>query len=508
MPRNVLVLPILIPMVAGVLLVIARSRTAQRWISTASGALALCVSLTLLARVWNGGILTLAIGGFPAPFGIVLVADLLSAMMLVLTNIVALAVLAHSFLTIDEERERHYYYAFLQFLVMGISGSFVTGDLFNLFVWFEVMLFASYVLVTLGGGAFQLREAFKYVVLNIIASSLFLVGVGVVYASLGTVNMADLAVKAASVSNKGLFLAMAFIFLIVFGIKAAVFPLYFWLPRSYDAPPAAVAAIFGGLLTKVGVYSLIRVFTLIFVGQPAVTHTLIMWLAGFTLVVGVMGAIAQSDFRRIISYHVISHIGYMLMGLGVFTPFALAGSLFYLAHDTIVKPALYLIGGVAERITGTTDLRRYGGLIHKFPGLTLVFFLGALSLVGIPPMSGFFGKFAAIQGGFLAGRYGISAVALVVSLLILYSLILVFKEGFWGEQAGSGEGGWERPQGYLWLLAPASALILLSAAMGLGAEFVAQLATKSAMQLLNPEDYIRAVLHSEPADYVQSALGL
>jgi len=493
MGHNLLAIPIVIPMITGVLLLIMRPSALKRWVSALSVAGGLFVAATILARVWREGILTLNVGGFPAPYAIVLVSDLLSAMMLVLANVVTLVVLAHSFLTIDKEHERHYYYSFMQFLLMGLSGSFLTGDLFNLFVWFEVTLFSSYILLILGGGALQLREGMKYVILNIFASSLFLVGVGVIYASLGTVNMADLAVKMASVSNTGLALVMAFVFLIVFGIKAAVFPLYFWLPKSYDAPPPAVSAIFGGLLTKVGVYSLIRVFTLIFVEHPGITHTLIIWISGLTLIVGVMGAIAQVDFRSIISYHVISHIGYMLMGLGIFTPFALAGSLFYLAHDTIVKPALYLIAGVTEQITGTTDLRRYRGLMNRFPGLALVFFLGALSLIGIPPLSGFFGKFAAVQGGFLAGNYGISAVALGVSLLILYSLFQVFKEGFWGEPESASE-AWVRPSKYRRLLVPASTLILISAAMGLGAEYVAQLTSASALQLMNPEAYIKAVL--------------
>lgn len=494
MNLNLLAIPIVLPMVTGVLLVFIQGRSLQRWISALSCAAGLGVAVTLLTKVWDDGVVTLNVGGFPAPYAIVLVSDLLSAMMLLLTMIVSSAIVAHSIIDTEKVEKRRFYYAFIQFLIMGISGSFLTGDLFNLFVWFEVMLFSSYILVTLGGGAFQLREGFKYVILNVFASSLFLVGVGVVYASVGTVNMADLAVKVAAVENTGLALAMAFLFLLVFGIKAAIFPLYFWLPRSYDAPPTAVAAIFGGLLTKVGVYALIRVFTLIFVGHPQITHSLILWIAGFTLIVGVLGAIAQADVRRIISYHVISHIGYMLMGLGIFTPFALAGSLFYLAHDTIVKTALYLMAGVTEHLTGTTDLRRFRGLMVHYPGFAALFFIGALSLVGIPPLSGFFGKFVLVQAGFQAGEYAMAAVALAVSLLILYSMIYIFKEGFWGKADSQEEGAFKRKPDYRALMVPATALVLLSVAMGLGAEFVARFTGESAAQLLNAEAYIHAVL--------------
>ncbi len=495
MNSNAIAFPIILPMITGILLIILGRRIRwQRTISILSAVGGLFLALYLASAVWRDGIQTLSVGAFAAPYGIIFVADLLSVMMVVLSTLVAIPVLLTSFLSLDKEREEYYYYAFFQFLLMGLNGSFLTGDLFNLFVWFEVMLISSYILLTLGGEPGQLQEGFKYVIINVLASALFLVGVAVVYASLGTLNMADLAVRVADVSNEGLTVAIALVFLVVFGIKAAIFPLYFWLPRSYDAPPPAVAAIFGGLLTKVGVYALIRVFTLIFVQSPSITHSLILWISGLTLIIGVLGALAQTNIRSIISYHVISHIGYMLMGLGIFTPFALAGSLFYLAHDTIIKTALYLLSGVSQQLMGSTNLQRLRGIKTLYPGFAGLFFVGALSLAGVPPFSGFFGKFVLIQGSIEAGEYGMVAVALGVSLLIVYSMIQIFRGAFWGEAPASDSVEPVSTTKYRTYLVPAASLVLVSAVMGLGAQAFVEFTLQGAAQLMNPNTYIEAVL--------------
>jgi multicomponent Na+:H+ antiporter subunit D len=290
-----------------------------------------------------------------------------------------LTVLLYSFGNVDRAREHWGYYPVLQFLLMGINGSFLTGDLFNLFVFFEVMLMASYVLLALGGEPSQLQESFKYLVLNLLASTVFVASVGILYGVTGTLNMADLSQKMAHTDRSGLITALAMLFLFVFGVKAAIFPLFFWLPDAYPQPPAAVSALFAGLLTKVGVYTLLRTFTLLFVQDIAFTHTLILVLAAFTMIVGVLGAIVQNHLRGILSFHIISQIGYMILGLGLFTPLALAGSIFYIIHHIIVKTALFLISGVTGRITGTDELKNMGGLLTHYPWLSALFLLAALS---------------------------------------------------------------------------------------------------------------------------------
>jgi len=249
----------------------------------------------------------------------------------------------------------------------------------------------------------------------------------------GTLNMADLARHLKTVTPPGLVTTVAILFFLAFGIKAAVFPLFFWLPASYHTPPVPVSAIFAGLLTKVGVYALIRVFTLLFVQETATTHTLILIIAGLTMVTGVLGAVAQNEFRRILSFHIVSQIGYMIMGLGIFSPLGLTGSIFYIIHHIIVKTNLFLVSGVAYRLKGTYELKKLGGLYRYSPGLAILFLIPALSLAGMPPLSGFWAKFILLKAGFETENYLIVVVALLVSLLTLYSMTKIWTEVFWKE---------------------------------------------------------------------------
>jgi multicomponent Na+:H+ antiporter subunit D len=493
-------LPLLVSIATAVLcLLSSRSRVSQQRLALAGGATLAVVSLALLATVWFEGILVVAIGNWPAPFGIVLVADLLSAIMVALTGIIGATVLVYSLLTIDRRRQTFGYYPVYFVLLGGICGAFLTGDLFNLFVWFEVMLIASYVLLALGGERAQLEGAIKYVTLNLMASVLFLTAVGVLYGAVGTLNMADLAVQLPVVAPPALVTSLAMLFLVAFGIKAAVFPLFFWLPASYHTPPVAVSAIFAGMLTKVGVYALIRVFTLLFTTDPWLTQPLILTLAGLTMITGVLGAVAQYEMRRILSFHIISQIGYMIMGLGLFTPLGLAGSIFYIIHHIIVKTNLFLISGVAARVLKTEDLRQMGNLSPWFPTLAVLFLIPALSLGGIPPFSGFFAKLALVQAGFTAGQYPIVGVSLVAGLLTLYSMIKIWNEAFW-KPAPLGATGAAFPEptktirALRPLLAPVVALAALTVLIGLFAGPVFTLAEAAALQLLDRQRYISAVL--------------
>jgi len=331
------------------------------------------------------------------------------------------------------------------------------------------------------------------VTLNLVASAFFLAAVGILYGAAGSLNMADLAVKLENGSAPGVTTVVAMLFLVAFGIKAGVFPLFFWLPASYHTPPVVISALFAGLLTKVGVYALIRVFTLLFVHDVGYTHTLILVIAGLTMITGVLGAVSQNDFRRILSFHIVSQIGYMVMGLGLFTRLALAGSVFYIVHHIIVKTNLFLVSGVVDRLRGTLQLSSLGGLYESRPLLAGLFLVPALSLAGLPPFSGFFAKLALIHAGFEAEQYLIVGVALAVGLLTLVSMMKIWAEAFWKPLPPDAP---ETPvQGGLSLmLGPIAVLATFTVLIGLGAGPLFEISMRAADQLMDREGYIRAVL--------------
>ena len=287
-------------------------------------------------------------------------------------------------------------------LAAGVSAAFLTGDLFNLFVAFEMMLTSSYVLMTLGGRSDQVRTGMTYVVISLIASALFLTA-ALIYMATGTVNMADLSVKMGALPT-GLQSAFAILLLVVFGIKAALFPLFFWLPDSYPTAPSPVTAVFAGLLTKVGVYAIVRTQTLLF-PHDARPVTLILVAAGLTMLIGVLGAIAQSDVKRILSFNIVSHIGFMVMGLGLFTVAGLAAAVFYTVHHIVAKTSMFLTGGLIEHVGGSGRLSRLGGMVRTAPVLAVLFLVPALSLAGIPPLSGFIAKLGLVEAGTADTRY-------------------------------------------------------------------------------------------------------
>jgi len=492
-----LVLPILIPFITGIILILAWGhRSVQRGLNVVGAVSLLIAGLGLLASVWQDGIQAGQLGNWAAPFGITLVADLLSAIMVVLAGLMGVSVAIYSLSSIDSPRESFGYYPLLHILLMGICGSFLTGDLFNLFVWFEVMLIASFVLLALGGEKGQLEGGIKYVTLNLISSAIFLAAVGLVYGLVGTLNMADLHVQLSQSEHPGLVTTLAMLFMIAFGLKAAIFPLFFWLPSSYHTPPVAVSAIFSGLLTKVGVYTLIRVFTLLFIQDTGYTHTLLLIISGLTMLTGVLGAAAQNEFRRILSFHIVSQIGYMIMGLALNTPLALAGSVFYITHHIIVKTNLFLVSGVVNRLRNSYQLKKLGGLYRIYPMLGLLFLIPAFSLAGIPPLSGFWAKFILIKAGLELEQYAIVATALVVSLLTIFSMTKIWSEVFWKAEP---ETETDRPSGdpslnsLPNLVVPIAALAVLTIIIGLLSEPFYILAVRAAEQLLDPTEYIEAV---------------
>lgn len=493
------IFPIALPLATMVISLLTwKSVAAQKWTGMVGSTLLFASAAVLMGLVQRDGILVMQVGDWPAPFGITFVADRLSSIMVLLAGLVMFAVSIYSLATIDERRIRFGFFPLVQLLVMGVCGAFLTGDLFNLYVWFEVMLIASFVLLTLGGEQKQLEGALKYVTLNLMSSAAFLAAIGVIYAATGTLNMADLAIKLRSFPDEGIVTVLAMLFLIAFGTKAAVFPLFFWLPASYHTPPVAVSAVFAGLLTKVGVYSLIRAFTLLFVSDLEFTHNLLLIVAGLTMVTGVLGAMAQSEIRRILSFHIVSQIGYMLMGLALFTPLALAGSVFYIIHHIVVKTNLFLIGGIAERRFGSGRLAEIGGMYQSMPLLAILFFLSAMSLAGIPPLSGFFAKLTLIRGGLEAERYVIVVAALAVSLLTLFSMTKIWAEAFWKPNPHEKTAGIPKYDdsrfGQLGVFAPVVLLLAVTMSIGVLAGPVMTLATATAEELLDPDAYITAVM--------------
>jgi multicomponent Na+:H+ antiporter subunit D len=496
-----LILPVIIPLATAAISLLAwRSVRTQRRLSVIGALGLLATSIILLNTVWNEGIQTTTMGNWPAPFGITFVADLFSATMVVLAGLMGLAVVVYSLsgVGIDHRRESFGYYPLLHILLMGVCGAFLTGDIFNMYVWFEVMLIASFVLLALGGERAQVEGAIMYVTINLLSSAVFLVALGFLYGMAGTLNMADLAVKLREGSQPGLVTTLSMLFLITFGIKAAIFPLFFWLPESYHTPPVAVSAIFAGLLTKVGVYSLIRVFTLLFTEDVAYTHTIIMVLAVLTMVVGVLGAASQMEFRKILSFHIVSQIGYMVLGLGLFTPLALAGSIFYIVHHIIVKTNLFLVSGIVHRLQGTDELKKLGGLYQAYPMLAILFLIPALSLAGVPPLSGFWAKFTVVRAGLEVEQYVVVGAALVVGILTLFSMSKIWNEAFWKARPAGGDeaarGGTLPPRNLGLQLAPIIVLATFTVCIGLSAETLMLLATRTAAQLLDPAGYIQAVL--------------
>nr|WP_217430359.1 Na+/H+ antiporter subunit D [Sulfitobacter algicola] len=489
-------LPIAIPFLTAIFAFLLRASPYGRWISVVGSVASLIFSIMLMSIVLREGVIAGQMGNWPAPFGITLVADLLSAVMVLITAITGLAVAIYSMGEVTKRMEQLGYHALFQVLIAGVTGSFLTGDLFNLYVWFEVMLISSFGLLILGGRKEQIDGGIKYVTLNLISTILFLSGIGLLYGITGTLNLADLSLAVEDVENQGLLTVIAVMFMIAFGVKAAVFPLFFWLPAAYHTPAFSVSAVFAGLLTKVGVYALIRMFTLVFDHDIGFTHTILLWVAGLTMVTGVLGAAAQSDFRKILSFHIISQIGYMILGLALFTPLALMGAVFYLVHHIVVKANLFLIAGVAEKIAGSTELAKIGGLYKSAPLLAILFLIPAFSLAGFPPLSGFWAKYILVSASLEVEGWIIAGVALAVGLLTIYSMTKIWGQAFWPAHPDGIQPKLSHLPMFtrLCYLIPIAGLATLTIIIGFFPEPFVQFAERSAAQLLDPTAYVTAVL--------------
>ena len=434
---TVITLPVLLPILGAALTVVgSRSAGLQRAVGVVVLAAVAVIAAMLLVAADRYGPIVAELGGWPAPVGIALVADRLSALLLLVSTLVTLAVLVYAI----DQRIADYgratasttFHPMYLMLCAGVSLAYLTGDLFTLFVAFELMLTASYVLITRRTGANRIRAGMTYVTVSLMSSLLFLTAVAMVYAATGTVNLADLAGRVQQLPP-GLVTVLGLMLLVVFGIKAAVVPLHFWLPDSYPNAPGPVAALFAGLLTKVSFYALLRTQTLLFTRDEP--WTLMLVLAVATMLVGALGALAQDDLNRILSFLLVSHIGFMLFGLAVFDAAGVSGAALYAAHHITVLATLFLVSGLITRRTGTTALGEMGGLLRTAPGLAVLFAIPALTLAGMPPTAGFVAKLALLQAG-AGGGPGVQAVAgvvIVASLLTLYALVRVWVRVFWGE---------------------------------------------------------------------------
>lgn len=416
------------------ILLLGRAK-AQRVVAIVSTALLMIAGCALVLFVKEHGVVAIDVGDWVAPVGIRLQADMFSALMIAITGIIGFCGAIHGLAEVASSDERRGYHPIYQFLLFGVCGSFLTNDLFNLYVWFEVMLLSSFVLLAIGGGKAQLEGAVKYVVLNVVASMVFLIGAGLLYTTLGTLNFADIAHRIADGQGSSLGIRVSAVFLLLaFSVKAGAFPLYAWLPSSYHTPSHTVSAVFAGLLTKVGVYALIRTFGAALVIEDGFVLPILWWVSLLTMITGVLGAASAFSTRKILSFHIISQIGYMTFGLALGTVGAIAAAIFYVIHHIFVKTNLFFAASVIDRIGGGENLKKTGGLYRKAPWLAVLFLIPAMSLGGIPPFSGFWAKLALIREILDVHAWLAAAIALLVGILTLFSMTKIWAEAFWKDR--------------------------------------------------------------------------
>jgi len=481
-------LPIILPFLAGVIMLFLGKRPMpHRMISAVTSLIMVGVAAFNVYYVYVNGTMVTFISNWSAPFGISVVYDMVAALLVLTTSIVTFFVVVYSFQSIGYERERYYYYPMVLFMITGIIGAFTTGDIFNMFVFFEVFLLASYVLITLGSRKIQLQEGFKYLVVNIVSSNFFLVGLAYLYSVTGSLNMADIHIKLSNYDgNLAIMTIVAVVFLFVFATKAGLFPLYFWMPGSYNAPPMPVIALFGALLTKVGVYAIARTYSLFFTNDVGYTHQVLLLLSLLTIIVGSIGALAYTNMKQIIIYNIMIAVGVIMVGFSMMDYAGTVGSMYYLIHDMIIKAALFLLIGFIIYRTGKNDAADLGGLIRQHPVVGWTFFIATLSLAGVPPFPGFFGKLYIVESAFDNGHAIAAILVLLSSLVVLYSVIRIFIKVFWGEPAQPIELKNIKSDK---LLFSAVGLVIISAVFGLSADFLFPIFEMAAESFFDPSSY-------------------
>lgn len=489
---NAVVMPLVLPLLTALLALFWwRPGPVRRTVVALAALGQLAVAGGLLARTLREGVLVLGVGEWSLRAGVVIAVDPLSALMVTLSSFTVLLALLYGFAESRSDTEHPLRLPLLQFLLMGINLSFITGDLFNLFVGFEVMLISSYALLTLEADDWEVKQAYPYLALNLIGSTLFICAAGLLYALAGTLNYAALHERLAGLAGDPRLVVLAFMLLSVFTLKAGLFPLYFWLPNSYPILATPLAAVYAGLLTKVGLYVLLRVLGTVLPHELTVLHQALATMAVLTLLAGGLGSVARGFVRGLLSFQVVAAVGAMALALGWFSAAGLAACLFYLIQDVVVKTGLFFAGGVATRWCGTDRVDRMGGLWKAAPLLGVSFLALALSLAGLPPFSGFWAKLAILQAGLDRHAYAGVAILLVTSALTLVAMLRVWHYAFWRPAPGPAEPTPPRAGRPLTALTAFTALLALL--MGLAAEPVYQLARRAAESAWDADGYAAAV---------------
>lgn len=438
---GLLLAPALLPLATAAAVTLCRGRASQRAVTVLGLALWAACALWLCRRVATHGSMRLVLGGWPAPFGIELVADPLAASMIMVTAVVGIATISFQCCSVDAAAWRPTLLPLMLALLGGAAGAFVAGDLFNLYVWFEILLMSALGLLALEGRSRNLDATLKYFVLNALGTLLFLIGIAYLYAATGHLNYAELR-EAGRQPGAATWLPLMTPLALAFLIKAGGFPVFAWLPASYHTLPAPVLALFAGLLTKVGVYALLRLFGDLFPLAPPSMFEVLGWLTVATMLSGALGAAYHWDLRRILAFHIISQIGYLLLGIALGTAAGEVATIFFLIHNIVAKTNLILIAAIVFKLTSSYDLRRCGGLYAKRPGLAAIFLISALAMVGIPPLSGFWAKLLLVREAFEVSRTTWAIGALMTGFLTLYSMTKIGFEAFWKPHPSS---GWRPP---------------------------------------------------------------
>lgn len=494
-PQVSLLLPLIFPLLGTVgLMLFTPKQNLLRVLQIVPGVLFFLSSILLFAQTVENEYLTTQIGNWEAPFGITFVADTFSAIILLSSACLGLLLSVYSMFEVERIKIRLGYFSLFYLLLASVSGTLLTGDIFNLYVWFEIMLISSFILMAAGGKKMQIEGTLKYVLLNLFGSLFFLIGIGLLYGLTGTLNLAGLSEAIAGLRDHNRVTFIAIFFVTGLGIKTAIFPLYFWLPGSYPYPPAPTVALIGGLLVKIGFYALFRIFTTAFYSISGQFKLLILFIAAFSMLVAVLSAIANSKIQKILSVHIVSQIGYLVLGLGLFSFASYAGMVFFLIHILLVKTNLFLISGIIIKKDGTHEIAKLGDGIKRYPFLAVLFLINALSLAGVPPLSGFWAKLLIIRSAFIESFNLLAMIALLTGLLTLISMTKIWKEVFW--KALPEKLSPPRDSGnYQVLYFPVIVISMLVLTIGILPGPLMELAEKAAGQLSEPTGYIKAVLY-------------
>ncbi|WP_342642899.1 proton-conducting transporter transmembrane domain-containing protein [Rhodoligotrophos ferricapiens] len=494
------ILPAILPLAAGALAIALRGRLAmQRWFALLVLLLELALNIALLVHVRDHGIMSLTMGNWLPPFGISFTADMLGAVLALAATFVSLACCLYAFADIDEVATRFGFYPMLLVLVGGMNGAFLTGDIFNLYVWLEILLISSFGLIILGGTRLQLDGAVKYAFLNLVATTLFLIATGLLYGAVGTLNFADLVAKAANYPHQNLLTVIAALYLVALAMKAAAFPLFFWLPASYHTPKFVASALFAALLTKVGVYGIYRIFTAVFAGGMGFVPLTLTWAAGLTMLLGAAGAVAQHRMRPMLGFLVVAGIGYMLLGFSLGTENARAAGTFYMVQSMLVMAGLYLLSGLVHGARKTVPTSGSSASLYDDQiALAILFLVLGFAVAGLPPFSGFWPKFALVRES-LAQHLGWAAAAVLISgFLTTIAIARSFAATFWGASHLSEDGEQPGPQTSFATLTPILAIAALVLVFGLLPGTLYGLADGAARGIADYGPYVAAVLGAGP----------